>query len=37
MPAPSSNDEFELPDGSYTILDVQDYCKYIIKKTSNIC
>ena len=25
------NDEFELPDGSYSVSDIQDYIKYIIK------
>ena len=28
------NEEFELPDGSYSISDIQDYFKYIfLKKT----
>ena len=27
-----SNDKFELPDGSYSVPDIQDYIKYIIKK-----
>ena len=26
------NDEFELPDGSYSVWDIQDYIDYIIKK-----
>ena len=26
------NDEFELPDGSYCVSDIQDYFKYILKK-----
>ena len=26
------NDEFELPDGSYSVSDIQDYVEYIIKK-----
>ena len=26
------NDEFNLPDGSYSVSDIQDYFKYIIKK-----
>ena len=26
------NDEFELPDGSYSVSDIQDYTEYIIKK-----
>ena len=30
--APTWNEEFELPDGSYSISDVQDYFKYILKK-----
>ena len=25
-------EDFELPDGSYPVLDIQDYFKYIIKK-----
>ena len=30
--APTWNDEFDLPDGSYSIADIQDYCEFIIKK-----
>ena len=30
--APTWNDEFELRDGSCSVLDIQDYIKYIIKK-----
>ena len=30
--APTWNDEFELPDGSNSISDTQDYFEYIIKK-----
>ena len=30
--APTWNDEFELPDGSYPVSDIQDYIEYIIKK-----
>ena len=26
------NDEFELPDGSYSVSDIQDYFEYISKK-----
>ena len=26
------NDEFKLPDGSYSISDIQDYFEYIFKK-----
>ena len=29
--APTWNDEFDLPDGSYSISDIQDYFEYIIK------
>ena len=32
--APTRNDEFELPDGSYSISDIQDYFEYILKKHS---
>ena len=28
------SDEFELPDGSYSISDIQDFCEYIFKKNS---
>ena len=27
--APTWNDKFELPDGSYSVLDIQDYFDYI--------
>ena len=27
--APTWNDEFKLPDGSYSVSDIQDYFKYI--------
>ena len=30
--APTWNDEFELPDGSCSVSDIQDYFKYIFKK-----
>ena len=30
--APTRNDEVELPDGSYSISDIQDYFEYILKK-----
>ena len=32
--APTWNDEFVLPDGSYSISDISDYFKYILKKHS---
>ena len=31
--APTWNDEFELPDGSYSVSDIQDHIEYIIKNT----
>ena len=30
--APTWNDEFELPGGSYSVSDIQDYFEYILKK-----
>ena len=30
--APKWNDEYELPDGSYSVSDIQDYFKYILAK-----
>ena len=30
--APTWNEEFELPDGSYSIPDIQDYFEYVLKK-----
>ena len=32
--AATSKEESELPDGSYSVLDIQVYFKYIIKKRS---
>ena len=32
--APTWNEEFEIPDGSYSISDIQDYLEYILKKHS---
>ena len=32
--APTWKEEFELPDGSYSISDIQDYFEYILKKHS---
>ena len=32
--SPTWDEEFELPDGSYSIADVQDYFEYILKKHS---
>ena len=29
---PAWNDKFELPDGSYSVSDIQDYFEYIFKK-----
>ena len=30
--APTQNDEFDFPDGSYSIAGIQDYFEFIIKK-----
>ena len=30
--SPTWNDEFELPDGSYAISNIQDYFEFILKK-----
>ena len=32
MSAPTWNDTFDLPDGSYSVADIQDYFEFIIKK-----
>ena len=32
MFAPTWNDKFELPDGSYLVSDIQDYFEYILKQ-----
>ena len=29
------NDELELPDGSYSVSDIQDYIEFIIKSTKH--
>ena len=34
--APTWNDEFNLPDRSYSISDIDDFIKYIIKKHETI-
>ena len=34
--APTWNDEFNLPDGSYSVSDIQDYFEYIIEKHETI-
>ena len=34
--APTWSDEFYLPDGSYSVSDIQDYFEYIIKKHETI-
>ena len=34
--APTWIDEFNLPDGSYSVSDIQDYFEYIIKKHETI-
>ena len=32
--APTWSEEFQLPDGSYSVLDIEDYFEYILKKHS---
>ena len=32
--APTWSEEFELPDGSYSVSDIQDYFEYILKKNT---
>ena len=32
--APTWSEEFELPDGSYSVSDIQDYFEYILKEHS---
>ena len=32
--APTLSEKFELPDGSYSVSDIQDYFEYILKKHS---
>ena len=34
--APTWNDEFNLPDGSYSLFDIQDYFEYIINEHETI-
>ena len=34
--APTWNNEFNLPDGSYSVSDIQDYFEYVIKKHETI-
>ena len=34
--APTWNDTFDLPDGSYSLLDIQDYFEFIIKKRQTL-
>ena len=34
--APTWNEEFDLPDGSYSAWDIQNYLEYIIKKNETI-
>ena len=29
--APTRNEQFELPDGSYSVSDIHDYFEYILK------
>ena len=34
--APTWNDKFELPDGLYSVSDIQDYFEYILKNMEKI-
>ena len=34
--SPTWNDEFELPDGSYSVSDIQDYIEHMIKKNKTL-
>ena len=34
--APTWNDTFDLPDGSYSIFDIQNYLEFIIKKRETL-
>ena len=34
--APTQNDEFEVPDGSYSVSDIHDFIKYIIKNMKHL-
>ena len=34
--APTWNEEFELPDGSYSVSDIQNYFKHILKKHETV-
>ena len=34
--APTSNEEFELPNGSYSISDIQDYFEHMLKNMEKI-
>ena len=36
MSAPTWNEEFELPNGSYSASDIQDYFKYILKNYETV-
>ena len=36
LSAPTWNDKFELPDGSYSASNIQDYFEYILKKHGEI-
>ena len=36
IPAPTWSEEFELPDGLYSVSDIQGYFEYILKKTVKV-
>ena len=33
---PAWNEEFEVPDGSYSVLDIQDYFEYMLRKHETV-
>ena len=36
IPAPTWNEEFELPDGSYSVSDIQEHFEYLFKKHETV-
>ena len=36
MLAPTWNERFELPDGSYSVSDIQNYFEYILNKNETV-
>ena len=37
LSAPTRNDKFELPGGSYSVSDIPDYFEYFIKNHERVC